>query len=137
MSRAIRYIFFLTIPSFFLFFACNPNCDTVAATNISIEPAAVLPGSQVKIRSIPANYLQDRKVFIDESTSSNRKKEIPAYFSEEHGALVAQIPDDALGNIPVYVEYWRPAVLVGLFECSRKTPIHRLPSFFSGLYSRW
>ena len=104
MSRTIHCILLLIIPCLFLMLACNPTCDTTAASNISIEPAAVLPGSQVKIRSVPANYVKDRKVFIDESASSSRKKEIPTYFSEEHGALVAQVPNDALGSVPLYLE---------------------------------
>lgn len=106
-----KYIFTLIIFSGLGFglFSCNPDCNTSSNGNISIDSGpAVLAGreNQILLRSIPANFLRGREVFIDNPIPSGPPLEVDAAFEPMLDGLIVTIPEEAssISTPNVYID---------------------------------
>lgn len=89
----------------FCFQACNPNCESISASNIAIDNSVLLKDqeNQIFLRSVPTNFLLGRSVYIDEAGTFNKKK-VESIFTNELGGLIATIPKLNESKPAVYVE---------------------------------
>ncbi|MBK8501700.1 MAG: hypothetical protein IPL46_05550 [Saprospiraceae bacterium] len=90
-------------------FSCNPDCNTSSNGNISIDSApAILAGreNQILLRSIPANFLRGRQVFIDNEIPNGPPLQVDATFEPMLDGLIVTIPEDiaAVRTPNVYVD---------------------------------
>lgn len=98
------------ILSVITFLSCNPDCNTSSNGNISIDSApAILAGreNQILLRSIPANFLRGRSVFIDNPIAGPPALlQVESEFQPMLDGLVVTIPEDlAMISTPnIYVD---------------------------------
>ena len=83
--------------------SCNPKCDTSSQANLRMEPSIVLPGSEFLISSSPVEFLEGRKVFIDDPKGGSKKVELPTTFVSELRGAIATLPEEASSSA-IYVE---------------------------------
>ncbi len=104
-STLLSFVVILTIT----LLSCNPDCNTTSNGNISIDSSpAILEGreNQILLRSIPANFLRGRKVFIDDPTPNAPPLQVEAQYEPMLEGLIVTIPEEvAMVSTPnVYVD---------------------------------
>lgn len=108
MKNHINTLIVIVLVSFGLT-SCNPDCNTSSNGNISIDSgSALLAGreNQILLRSIPANFLRGREVFIDNPLPSAPPLQVDAAFEPMLDGLIVTIPEDAamVSTPNVYVD---------------------------------
>lgn len=89
--------------------SCNPDCNTSSNGNISIDSgSAILAGrpNQILLRSIPANFLRGREVYIDNPIPTAPPLQVDASFEPTLDGLIVTIPEESsmISTPNVYVD---------------------------------
>lgn len=88
-----KYIFLLIFCSA-IFWACNPDCDSLIGVSLSSTVNA--GGHQVLISAQPSSALEGRRVFFDD-------KEVETNYIQDRG-LVVTVPEDVSGDMELRIE---------------------------------
>lgn len=75
------------------FQSCNPNCESLASTNINVPPGPYQEGTELAITAVPSSLLEGRSIHISfRSSGSTTISEVPARFEKDFGAAIVEIP---------------------------------------------
>lgn len=108
--------------------SCNPDCETIQTSNISVPPGPYEKGTELAIQAQPAGVLDGRKVFISfrSQNGTSSTTELQTSFVQELGAAVVQIPDELNDQLQFLVEDPDCGNLIPIGTSSRVVD----PSFF-------
>lgn len=87
-----------------LFQACNPDCESLSSGVFTLEPEAVLPGTEVVLRSEPSDLLVGRRVVIEDPSGNGKFIDVESNFSQELDGVIARMPDEAFGDTRIFIE---------------------------------
>ncbi len=127
MTRQTTTIFFAFLLGICLQ-SCNPDCETIQTSNITVPPGPYEMGTELAIQAQPAGVLDGRKVFISFRSQDGTSSTVEANtnFIEELGAAVVEIPDALNDNLQFLVEDPDCGNLIPIGTSSRVVD----PSFF-------
>ena len=97
--------FLLLTTSLLYFQACNPDCESVSANNISIVNDVVLQEGEILLKSIPVNLLKKRDVYVFMDGTPDPVKEIKLESrfvkTDQLQGRIAKLPEWALDATPI------------------------------------
>ena len=103
-----KSIIYLLLPSLFLLFSCNPDCENYAGVQARITPNNRLPGEQILVTTSPANFLANRELYIEKTINGelmvNESTRLESEFIAEIKGRIATLPMDVDGNRNLYIE---------------------------------
>ena len=86
--------------------SCNPDCDALQTSNLTVPPGPYEEGTELAIQADPPSTLEGRKFFISARNQSGTSStlELNSRFEEALGASVVQIPEETDSDIQFLVE---------------------------------
>ncbi|MEM6380167.1 MAG: hypothetical protein AAF705_18380 [Bacteroidota bacterium] len=105
MFKKIYYSLFAFM-SFLVIQSCNPDCDALQTSNLSVPPGPYEEGTELAIQADPPSTLEGRKFFISARNQSGTSStlELTSRFESVLGASVVSIPEVTDSDIQFLVE---------------------------------
>ncbi|MEM6320772.1 MAG: hypothetical protein AAF960_24110 [Bacteroidota bacterium] len=106
--KNLRLLFVLATV-FSLFTACNPDCESYARISAEITPSVRMPGDQIMVKTSPADFLEERQLFIEKVVDGeliiDETTRLPSEYVDMPTAKgrIATLPMDVEGNRNIYI----------------------------------
>ena len=85
--------------------SCNPECESLPASNINLPEGPFLAGSELAMVSTPANFLEDRAIYLSMSSFDNAESmELASRFDRTSGTKIVQLPAQISDNASFWVD---------------------------------
>ncbi|MEL7121645.1 MAG: hypothetical protein AAFO07_19510 [Bacteroidota bacterium] len=87
--------------------SCNPDCDTVQVSNVTIPPGPYEQGTELAIQANPAGAIEGRSIFVTTRTINSTAPlttEVQSRFVPELGATVVEIPTETNDEMQFLIE---------------------------------
>ena len=85
----------LLMATLVLFQACNPDCESLPASNITMPPGPFEEGTELAIVSNPANFMEGREIHLSLTSPGNSTTfALQSRFEKDLGAAIVELPNE-------------------------------------------